>query len=213
MGVRPPKLECRGPPRGRGPSRRGRRIVSLLVAVAYVLMGGDRRSHERRRFDGTRARSAGRETPRDFVSVCSQTRRVWRDSCLRRWPQLRRTHLVLFSGQVESPAHGESAVGPFYLPGDAKVYVDSRFYAELQSRFQAPGDFAQHSDRARSGTPRAEPPRHLGSRPPGSAGALEVGGQRALRPSELQQTSSPACGRTTRSAHAPSSTGATSTRR
>lgn len=52
--------------------------------------------------------------------------------------------LVLFSGAVESACgFAEAAVGPFYCPGDRRVYIDLSFYAELQSRFGAPGDFAQ----------------------------------------------------------------------
>ena len=52
--------------------------------------------------------------------------------------------LVLFSGAVESACgFAQAAVGPFYCPGDHKVYIDLSFYQELQSRFGAPGDFAQ----------------------------------------------------------------------
>lgn len=36
-----------------------------------------------------------------------------------------------------------AAAGPFYCPGDQKVYIDLSFYRELQQRFGAPGDFAQ----------------------------------------------------------------------
>jgi predicted metalloprotease len=36
-----------------------------------------------------------------------------------------------------------AAVGPFYCPGDEKVYIDLSFYEELRQRFNAPGDFAQ----------------------------------------------------------------------
>ena len=52
--------------------------------------------------------------------------------------------LVLFDGQVASACgRAESAMGPFYCPGDQRVYIDLAFYRELQSRFGAPGDFAQ----------------------------------------------------------------------
>ena len=52
--------------------------------------------------------------------------------------------LVLFSGAVESACgFAQAAVGPFYCPGDRKVYIDLSFYQDLQSRFGAPGDFAQ----------------------------------------------------------------------
>jgi predicted metalloprotease len=52
--------------------------------------------------------------------------------------------LVLFDGQTRSACGlGEAAMGPFYCPGDRKVYIDLAFYRDLQNRFKAPGDFAQ----------------------------------------------------------------------
>ncbi len=52
--------------------------------------------------------------------------------------------LVLFSGQTPTACgSGQAAMGPFYCPGDQKVYIDLQFYQEMKSRFNAPGDFAQ----------------------------------------------------------------------
>lgn len=52
--------------------------------------------------------------------------------------------LVLFDEQVTSACgSANAAVGPFYCPGDRKVYIDLTFFNELEQKFQAPGDFAQ----------------------------------------------------------------------
>lgn len=55
----------------------------------------------------------------------------------------REPKLVLFTGEVESGCGGASAAsGPFYCPGDEKMYIDLSFYNDLKDRFNAPGDFA-----------------------------------------------------------------------
>ena len=52
--------------------------------------------------------------------------------------------LVLFSGQTPTACGGgQAAMGPFYCPGDQKIYIDLTFYDEMKNRFHAPGDFAQ----------------------------------------------------------------------
>ncbi len=52
--------------------------------------------------------------------------------------------LVLFSGQTPTACGaGQAAMGPFYCPGDQKVYIDLQFYQEMKTKFNAPGDFAQ----------------------------------------------------------------------
>ena len=52
-------------------------------------------------------------------------------------------HLVLYRGAVQSGCgFAEAAVGPFYCPADARVFLDLSFFQELSERFRAPGDFA-----------------------------------------------------------------------
>ncbi len=56
----------------------------------------------------------------------------------------RHAKLVLFRNEVDSACGlTEAATGPFYCPGDAKVYIDLSFYRELQNKFGAPGEFAE----------------------------------------------------------------------
>ena len=52
--------------------------------------------------------------------------------------------LVLFQGQVSTACgNADASVGPFYCPGDNKLYIDLSFYDVLAQRLNAPGDFAQ----------------------------------------------------------------------
>lgn len=77
----------------------------------------------------------------EFTSVVlADTEDVW-NSLLNGY---REPTLVLFSGSVRSACgNASAATGPFYCSADEKLYVDLSFFRELQTRFQAPGDFAQ----------------------------------------------------------------------
>lgn len=77
----------------------------------------------------------------DFVSfVLDDLQATW----TRLLPGYRDAKLVLFRDATRSGCGvGQREMGPFYCPADQKVYVDLSFYDDLQSRFGAPGDFAQ----------------------------------------------------------------------
>ncbi|MCE9545657.1 MAG: neutral zinc metallopeptidase, partial [Planctomycetia bacterium] len=75
--------------------------------------------------------------------VLAETEDVWGELFQRVGQPYRPPKLVLFDGQVSSQCGlADAAVGPFYCPGDEKVYIDLQFYDELKDRFHAPGDFA-----------------------------------------------------------------------
>ncbi|HWA13926.1 MAG TPA: neutral zinc metallopeptidase [Burkholderiales bacterium] len=82
---------------------------------------------------------------RDFVSVVlADTEDTWGDIFGRGGAEYRVPTLVLFTGAVQSACgYAQAAVGPFYCSGDRKVYLDLDFFATLERRLGARGDFAQ----------------------------------------------------------------------
>jgi uncharacterized protein len=121
-------------------------VVVLLLALFFgvdpgVLLQGDAPA------PGIEAPSSSpRHDPlRDFVSVVlADTEDVWRALFTRMNREYHDPTLVLFTGSVQSACGmAGAAVGPFYCPGDRKVYLDLEFFRALRDRFQAPGDFAQ----------------------------------------------------------------------
>jgi len=85
------------------------------------------------------------EKLKDFMSVVlADTEDVWGALFRESGQQYQKPTLVLFSGAVQSACgHAEAAMGPFYCPGDHKLYLDMSFFNELAQRHNAPGDFAQ----------------------------------------------------------------------
>jgi uncharacterized protein len=74
-------------------------------------------------------------------AVTEDAQRTWEQAFGGRY---QRTHVVLFRDAIQSACGAaESATGPFYCPGDQKVYLDLGFFRELSDRFGAPGEFAQ----------------------------------------------------------------------
>jgi uncharacterized protein len=78
----------------------------------------------------------------DFVdAVTEDVQRSWSELLGSRYEK---TNVVLFRDATQSACgFAQSATGPFYCPGDHKVYLDLGFFSELDRRFGAPGDFAQ----------------------------------------------------------------------
>src|SRR5262249_37167373 len=69
---------------------------------------------------------------------------VWDEQFHKMGKVYKKPTLVLFSGQVESACGlADAAVGPFYCPGDGKVYIDLSFYNDMDRKLNAKGEFAR----------------------------------------------------------------------
>lgn len=81
----------------------------------------------------------------DFVSVIlASTEDTWQNIFATNNQHYQKPKLVLFRQQVQSACgFAEAAMGPFYCPGDQKLYIDLSFYQVMKTRLGAPGDFAQ----------------------------------------------------------------------
>lgn len=76
--------------------------------------------------------------------IFRDTEVVWEDLFRRAGKQYHKPTLVLFTGMVQSACgSADSAVGPFYCPGDSKVYIDLSFYRDMERQLMAPGEFAR----------------------------------------------------------------------
>ena len=115
----------------------------------------------------------------EFMSfVLDDAQKTWGELM----PEYQDAQLVLFTDATQSACGlGQSATGPFYCPGDRKVYLDLGFFRELHERFGAGGDFAQayvltheigHHVQNLTGTERRV--RQLQQQNPGAANDLSV---------------------------------------
>jgi predicted metalloprotease len=126
-------------------------IATLVIALIVWFMGGDpRQVLQNAPPGGGSAQTSSLDKATEdrlakFVKVVlADTEDVWHEQFRKMNRVYREPTLVLFTGRVESACGmAGSATGPFYCPGDEKLYIDLSFYDELQRRFKAPGDFAQ----------------------------------------------------------------------
>jgi predicted metalloprotease len=130
-------------------------IGGLVVLLLYLFLGGNPEELQQglpggappggEDRSGVYTASPEEERLRHFVGVVlADTEDAWHEVFRGMGREYREPKLTLFSGAVDSACgFAQSAVGPFYCSPDERVYIDLSFYRELQSRFGAPGDFAQ----------------------------------------------------------------------
>jgi hypothetical protein len=91
------------------------------------------------------APAASRDPQTEFAAkVLGDTEDVWGGIFQQMGTRYQPPKLTLYHGQIASACgFSSAAAGPFYCPGDRKVYLDLSFFQELSQRFGAPGDFAR----------------------------------------------------------------------
>ena len=94
---------------------------------------------------GPAARPPADDPVAKFVSVVlADTEDVWRQQFQQMGTNYRDPKLVIFRGSYPTACgQGQAAMGPFYCPGDQKVYIDLGFFDTMRTRLGAGGDFAQ----------------------------------------------------------------------
>jgi len=118
-------------------------VLSWATGTDFLsLLGGDLPIETSAPAGPPAAASPAEERAVDFVdAVANDTQETWQRLLGSRYQQ---TRVVLFRDVVQSACgSADAATGPFYCPGDQKVYLDLGFFDELDRRFGAPGDFAQ----------------------------------------------------------------------
>jgi uncharacterized protein len=128
-------------------------IGGIVLVVLYLLLGGKlgenvpdlQLSTDTATSGESRPLTAEEQEAGKFVSVIlADTEDVWSAVFKAQGRTYPEPKLVLFTDLTDSGCGtAQSASGPFYCPGDEKVYIDLGFFAEMQKRLNAPGDFAE----------------------------------------------------------------------
>jgi predicted metalloprotease len=109
-------------------------LAAVIYAGAHYFLGGATQP-------GSSRQHAGHDQARSFVGyVLDDVQKMW----AQRLPGYQKARVILYSDATTTGCGlGEAAVGPFYCPGDERVYLDVTFFQELHNRFGVRGDFAQ----------------------------------------------------------------------
>ncbi len=111
----------------------------ILGGLEMVQGGGGTQVQQQQ----TKAGTPDDETGQFISAVLGSTEDTWNRIFQANGATYQEPRLVLFSGMTPSACGmGQAAMGPFYCPGDKRVYLDTSFFRELAQRFRAPGDFA-----------------------------------------------------------------------
>jgi predicted metalloprotease len=108
-----------------------------LKLIGQFFTGGDSQTATSAPYQGSAREN---EMAVFSATILANTEDVWNDLL----KDYREPTLVLFNGSVSSACGlASSATGPFYCPGDEKLYLDVSFFDEMERQLNAPGDFAQ----------------------------------------------------------------------
>jgi predicted metalloprotease len=108
-----------------------------LTFLGQLFMGGDTQTQTTTPYKGNPKEN---ELAEFSATILANTEDVW-NGILENY---REPTLVLFTGSVASACgSASSATGPFYCPGDEKLYLDLSFFEDMERKLNAPGDFAQ----------------------------------------------------------------------
>jgi hypothetical protein len=123
--------------------------ILILLILSFIFkrdlltpfLGGSSTTQSTQGAPASPAQSASEQREVQFVSfVLDDVQNTWAKII----PQYRHAKLVLYRGGIDSACGlAQTATGPFYCPGDEKVYLDLSFFAELKNQLGASGEFAQ----------------------------------------------------------------------
>lgn len=126
-----------------GPLAVGGGGVSILGIILYLVFGGNGGGlglQQEAPPDGPEQQ----EKVRFVKVVLKYTEEVWDAEFPKHRKRYQQPKLEIFSGHTNSACgQADSAVGPFYCPGDDQVYIDLTFFDEMERRLNAPGEFAR----------------------------------------------------------------------
>ncbi len=129
----------------------GGAVVLLILSLVFktnffaLLSGGAAGTGAEPAANAPVASSPEEEQEVQFVSfVLDTAQATWARLFQERGRTYTHARMVLFRDAIQSACgFAQTATGPFYCPGDQKLYIDLGFFDELKNRFGAPGDFAQ----------------------------------------------------------------------